>query len=64
MCKLMTLVELFGYKDDRKVGLELLMKAGGRTEGAGELIGTGESCWKEAVRNANDNLILASKTLK
>ena len=60
----MTLVELFGYKDDRKVGLDLLMEAGGRTEGAGELIGAGESCWKEAVRNANDNLILASKILK
>lgn len=30
--KLMTLVELFGYKGDRKVGLELLMKAGGWVE--------------------------------
>jgi hypothetical protein len=29
--KLMTLVELFGYHGDRKVGLELLMKAGGWT---------------------------------
>jgi len=26
--KLMTLVELFGYHGDRKLGLELLMKAG------------------------------------
>ena len=41
--KLMTLVELFGYKGDRKVGLELLMKAGGWTEGSDEPeIGTGE----------------------
>jgi len=29
--KLMTLVELFGYRGDRKLGLELLMKAGGWT---------------------------------
>ena len=29
--KLMTLVELFGYHGDRKLGLELLMKAGGWT---------------------------------
>jgi hypothetical protein len=27
--KLATLVELFGYKGDRKLGLDLLMKAGG-----------------------------------
>lgn len=31
--KLMTIVELFGYKGDRKVGLDLLMKAGGWGEG-------------------------------
>ena len=31
--KLATLVELFGYKGDRKLGLELLMKAGGWVEG-------------------------------
>ena len=42
--KLMTLVELFGYKGDRKVGLELLMKAGGWVEDSDEPgIGTGES---------------------
>lgn len=29
--KLMTLVELFGYHGDRKLGLEALMKAGGWT---------------------------------
>ena len=44
--KLMTLVELFGYKGDRKVGLELLMKAGGWVEGSDEPeIGTGESVY-------------------
>ncbi|CAA7263917.1 unnamed protein product [Cyclocybe aegerita] len=31
--KLATLVELFGYKGDRKAGLELLLKAGGWVEG-------------------------------
>ena len=42
--KLMILVELFGYKGDRKVGLDLLMKAGGWVEGSDEPeIGTGES---------------------
>ena len=42
--KLMTLVELFGYKGDRKIGLELLMKAGGWVEDSDEPeIGTGES---------------------
>ena len=42
--KLMTLVELFGYKGDRKVGLELLMKAGGWVEDSDEPeIGTGKS---------------------
>ena len=42
--KLMTLVELFGYKGDRKAGLELLMKAGGWVENSDEPeIGTGES---------------------
>lgn len=41
--KLMTLVELFGYKGDRKVGLESLMKAGGWVEGSDEpQIGTGK----------------------
>ena len=41
--KLMTLIELFGYKGDRKVGLELLMKAGGWVENSDEPeIGTGE----------------------
>ena len=41
--KLMALVELFGYKGDRKVGLELLMKAGGWVENSDEPeIGTGE----------------------
>jgi hypothetical protein len=30
--KLQTLVELFGYKGDRRVGLELLAKPGGWTE--------------------------------
>jgi len=34
--KLATLVEMFGYKGDRKVGLELLMKAGGWVEGEDE----------------------------
>jgi hypothetical protein len=34
--KLMTLVELFGYHGDRKVGLEMLMRAGGWEEGAEE----------------------------
>lgn len=37
--KLMTLVELFGYKGDRKYGLECLMKAGGwmtSTQGEGK----------------------------
>ena len=42
--KLMTLVELFGYKGDRKAGLELLLKAGGWVEDSDEPeIGTGES---------------------
>jgi hypothetical protein len=42
--RLMTLVELFGYKGDRKIGLELLMKAGGWVENSDEPeIGTGES---------------------
>ena len=42
--KLMTLVELFGYKGDRRVGLELLMKAGGWVEHSDEPeIGTGGS---------------------
>ena len=41
--KLMTLVELFGYKGDRKVGLELLMKTGGWVEDSEDPeIGTGE----------------------
>lgn len=34
--KLATLIELFGYKGDRKVGLEMLMKAGGWVEGEDE----------------------------
>ena len=34
--KLMTIVELFGYKGDRKVALESLMKAGGWVEGSDE----------------------------
>ncbi|KIM37750.1 hypothetical protein M413DRAFT_448267 [Hebeloma cylindrosporum] len=34
--KLMTLVELFGYHGDRKVGLDMLMRAGGWEEGADE----------------------------
>lgn len=34
--KLATLVELFGYKGDRKLGLELLMKVGGWVEGEDE----------------------------
>ena len=34
--KLMTLVELFGYHGDRKLGLELLAKAGGWTEDSDE----------------------------
>jgi len=34
--KLATLVEMFGYKGDRKVGLEMLMKAGGWVEGEDE----------------------------
>ncbi|KDR77972.1 hypothetical protein GALMADRAFT_224382 [Galerina marginata CBS 339.88] len=34
--KLMTLVELFGYKGDRKYGLECLMKAGGWVDGEEE----------------------------
>ena len=34
--KLATLVEMFGYKGDRKLGLELLMKAGGWVEGEDE----------------------------
>lgn len=34
--KLATLVELFGYKGDRKLGLELLMKAGGWVDGEDE----------------------------
>ena len=38
--RLMTIVELFGYKGDRKLGLESLMKAGGWVEGSDEpLIG-------------------------
>ena len=38
--KMMTLVEFFGYKEDGKVELELLTKAGGRIEAD---IWTGES---------------------
>ncbi len=34
--KLATLVELFGYKGDRRLGLELLMKAGGWVDGEDE----------------------------
>ena len=34
--KLMTLVELFGYHGDRKVGLDMLMRAGGWEEGTEE----------------------------
>jgi len=34
--KLATLVELFGYKGDRKLGLEMLMRAGGWVEGQDE----------------------------
>ena len=42
--RLMTVVELFGYKGDRKVGLEALMKVGGWVEGSDEpQIGTCES---------------------
>jgi Protein of unknown function (DUF3808) len=41
--KLMSLAELFGFKGDRKVGLELLMKVGGWVEDSDEpQIGTGE----------------------
>lgn len=47
--KLATLVELFGYKGDRHLGLALLMKAGGWVEGQSEpLIGTGE--WTSRYR--------------
>ena len=42
--KLMTLVELFGYHGDRKVGLDMLMRAGGWEEGAEEpTVTAGES---------------------
>jgi len=34
--KLATLVELFGYKGDRKLGLEMLMRAGGWVDGQDE----------------------------
>ncbi|KAF8956825.1 hypothetical protein BDZ97DRAFT_1925090 [Flammula alnicola] len=34
--KLMTLVELFGYHGDRRLGLEMLMRAGGWVEGEDE----------------------------
>jgi len=34
--KLATLVELFGYKGDRKLGLKMLMKAGGWVKGEDE----------------------------
>ena len=41
--KLMTFVEWFGYRGDRKVGLETLMRAGGWVDGSDEPeIGTGE----------------------
>jgi hypothetical protein len=41
--KLATLVEMFGYKGDRKLGLELLMKVGGWVEGEDEpLVTAGE----------------------
>jgi hypothetical protein len=44
--KLATLVELFGYKGDRKLGLELLMRAGGWVEGEDEpRITAGEVIW-------------------
>lgn len=40
--KLATLVELFGYKGDRVLGLDLLMRAGGWDEDGPEpRIGTG-----------------------
>lgn len=42
--KLATLVELFGYKGDRHLGLALLMKAGGWVEGESEpRVNTGQS---------------------
>jgi len=41
--KLMTLVELFGYHGDRKVGLEMLMRVGGWEDGVEEpRVSTGE----------------------
>ncbi|KAF8801787.1 hypothetical protein BYT27DRAFT_7197766 [Phlegmacium glaucopus] len=53
--KLMTLVELFGYKGDRKLGLELLMKAGGWVEGSDEPeISTSE----EGVRRSICDMVL------
>lgn len=47
--KLMTLVELFGYHGDRKVGLDMLMRAGGWEEGAEEpRVAAGESILRQA----------------
>ncbi|KAF9481046.1 hypothetical protein BDN70DRAFT_876780 [Pholiota conissans] len=46
--KLMALVELFGYHGDRKVGLEMLMRAGGWGEGDEPAIGAKE----EGVRRS------------
>ena len=41
--KLMAVVKLFGYRGDRKVALESLMKAGGWVEGSDEpQVGAGE----------------------
>ncbi|CAL1697497.1 unnamed protein product [Somion occarium] len=45
--RLVTLIELFGYKGDRKVGLELLYKAGGWTKDSQE---PGVSHEQEGVR--------------
>ncbi|KAF5323980.1 hypothetical protein D9611_008246 [Ephemerocybe angulata] len=47
--KLMTLVELFGYHGDRKLGLELLMKAGGWKEDQDE---PGVSAADEGLRRS------------
>jgi hypothetical protein len=43
--RLASVIELFGYKGDRKLGLELLLKAGGWTEESDEpSVGRGVFC--------------------
>ncbi|RDB18771.1 Tetratricopeptide repeat protein 39B [Hypsizygus marmoreus] len=78
--KLATLVELFGYKGDRRVGLELLMRAGGwdgefdEGEGSGEgdgarepTIGTAEEGLRRTICDMSlliFHLVLSSFTVE